>query len=213
MAESELHLRIVRACEHENHLLRRLLTCSLPTLPLSILLPRYVQPQWVYDCVNAQLLLPCAWYAHGAELPPHLSPFVDNAEVGYTPTFAKRIEAVRKGVDPADMRGALEDGNAAAADGEEEEVEGAEAMYVRELEAEQAKASGAGAGAAGKKKKRKRKTKKQQADAAVAADRAEMAESMMPRKIKRLHGRIVMSEKNKGKKAKQLEKKRRKLER
>ena len=48
-----------------------------------------VQPQWVVDCANFRLLAPSSLYAPGLLPPPHLSPFVDNDEEGYTPDFAK----------------------------------------------------------------------------------------------------------------------------
>ncbi|WOK98248.1 hypothetical protein Cni_G06958 [Canna indica] len=38
----------------------------------------YVQAQWVYDCINARIILPTEGYLVGRVPPAHLSPFVDN---------------------------------------------------------------------------------------------------------------------------------------
>lgn len=45
----------------------------------------YVQPQWVWDCVNEGKLLRPDLYAPGATLPPHLSPWVKPTRGGYDP--------------------------------------------------------------------------------------------------------------------------------
>lgn len=52
----------------------------------------YVQPQWVFDCVNQRQLIPTNKYFIGAVLPPHLSPFVDpNREEIYIPPEEKAL--------------------------------------------------------------------------------------------------------------------------
>ncbi|XP_020219449.1 pescadillo homolog [Cajanus cajan] len=53
----------------------------------------YIQPQWVYDCVNARIILPTENYLVGRIPPPHLSPFIDYDEEGaYIPDYAKTIK-------------------------------------------------------------------------------------------------------------------------
>ncbi|XP_020103661.1 pescadillo homolog [Ananas comosus] len=55
----------------------------------------YVQPQWVYDCVNARIILPTEGYLVGRVPPPHLSPFVDNETEGYVPEYAETIKRLQ----------------------------------------------------------------------------------------------------------------------
>lgn len=58
----------------------------------------YVQPQFVFDSINAGVLLPPSLYAPGAKLPPHLSPFVsDEEDGGYRPWFKDVIERLKAG--------------------------------------------------------------------------------------------------------------------
>lgn len=44
----------------------------------------YIQPQWIFDCINQCTLVPANLYLPGETLPPHLSPWGDN--IGYDPT-------------------------------------------------------------------------------------------------------------------------------
>ncbi|TXG49248.1 hypothetical protein EZV62_025123 [Acer yangbiense] len=55
----------------------------------------YVQPQWVFDCINARIILPTEAYLVGRVPPPHLSPFIDNEEEGYVPDYAETIKRLK----------------------------------------------------------------------------------------------------------------------
>uniref|UniRef100_A0A803MGV2 Pescadillo homolog n=1 Tax=Chenopodium quinoa TaxID=63459 RepID=A0A803MGV2_CHEQI len=75
-----------------------------PTQNHLFLSREYIQPQWVFDSVNARIILPTEDYLVGRVPPPHLSPFVDNEAEGYTPDYAQKIKqlqaAARKQVLP-----------------------------------------------------------------------------------------------------------------
>ena len=72
------------------------MTFCLNTAPTSF--RYYVQPQWVFDCVNAQRLLPVKDYFPGEVLPPHLSPFVTETEGEYVPPEKQRMLSGETGV-------------------------------------------------------------------------------------------------------------------
>ncbi|XP_064434749.1 pescadillo homolog isoform X2 [Mirounga angustirostris] len=103
----------------------------------------YVQPQWVFDCVNAQLLLPVADYFPGVQLPPHLSPFVSEKEGDYVPPEKLKLLALQRGEHPGNMGESEEEDEEEDDDGdgdeggenEEEEEEDAEAGSEKEEEA------------------------------------------------------------------------------
>lgn len=58
----------------------------------------YVQPQWVFDCINECMLLPVDEYLPGAVLPPHLSPFVEVSDHGYVPPEKQRLIKMKLGI-------------------------------------------------------------------------------------------------------------------
>jgi len=57
-----------------------------------------VQPQWVFDSVNFGGLMPTNDYVPGAELPPHLSPFVKEGQ--YVPPDMEILQSKARGEDP-----------------------------------------------------------------------------------------------------------------
>lgn len=64
-----------------------------------------MQPQWVFDSVNARLLLPVADYFPGVQLPPHLSPFVSEKEGDYVPPEKLKLLALQRGEYPGEWEG------------------------------------------------------------------------------------------------------------
>uniref|UniRef100_G3MKI5 Pescadillo homolog n=1 Tax=Amblyomma maculatum TaxID=34609 RepID=G3MKI5_AMBMU len=109
-----------------------------PQLKKRLMNRYYVQPQWVYDCVNYRKLLPEQDYFVGEVLPPHLSPFVEEKEGDYIPPErlamlkaqqGEELPAVSEGESTeeegtADDDGAPEEDVPGSVEDEEEESEG-----------------------------------------------------------------------------------------
>jgi pescadillo protein len=58
----------------------------------------YIQPQWVFDCINENMLLPVDDYLPGAILPPHLSPFRETTDGSYVPPEKQRLLRMKLGL-------------------------------------------------------------------------------------------------------------------
>ncbi|EGG25399.1 hypothetical protein DFA_03648 [Cavenderia fasciculata] len=63
----------------------------------------YIQPQWVFDSINNNILLNCQEYALGVVMPPHLSPFVEYNEDSYIPARKAMLDQLinQKGFESA----------------------------------------------------------------------------------------------------------------
>jgi len=99
----------------------------------------YIQPQWLFDSINAGILLPYHEYAPAAKLPAHISPFVNDARRGYIPEQREHLDeliAREKGI-KKDEEDEEEDGLVIGADDEDEDATSLEAMYAMELSQEQ----------------------------------------------------------------------------
>ena len=72
----------------------------------------YIQPQWVWDCINEGKLLRPDFYAPGATLPPHLSPWVKPTKGAYDPSLSLAEQ---------EREGEAEDADAEEADALKEE--------------------------------------------------------------------------------------------
>ena len=91
----------------------------------------YIQPQWVWDCVNQGKLLRPDIYAPGAILPPHLSPWVKPTKGAYDPTAPLALQEREGEAEEAEEEEAELEALAAAEGPDsdmEDEIPGVEAL-------------------------------------------------------------------------------------
>eukprot|EP00050_Salpingoeca_kvevrii_P014236 m.34058 g.34058 ORF g.34058 m.34058 type:complete len:611 (+) comp5645_c0_seq1:70-1902(+) len=193
--------------EHDSRITHQIV--DRPSQQHTYLDRHYLQPQWVFDCINARQLLPTAPYAPGASLPSHLSPFVVEGEGEYVPPERAGLTMQRQ---PDDLD--AEDDNDEQDDGEQDEEEeelSDEEVYRRDLEAEmrggESDAEESAVAAAVPKAKAGKKAKKQPKRSAEEEE-TELAKAMMTNKQQRLYSRIMHSKAKKKEEAEELTRKR-----
>ena len=103
---------------------------------------KYVQPQWIVDCVNAGKILIEDPYGQGKMLPPHLSPF-DKYEAAHIPLEESKSQEEAKAVSISgnrdDSKTVVDVGDATALRAAELEAEAAGVDYAEfEVEVDQA---------------------------------------------------------------------------
>uniref|UniRef100_A0A8B9SXE3 Pescadillo homolog n=1 Tax=Anas platyrhynchos TaxID=8839 RepID=A0A8B9SXE3_ANAPL len=157
----------------------------------------YLQPQWVFDSVNAKLCLPVADYFPGVLLPPHLSPFVTEQEGDYIPPEKLKLLAMQRGEDPGEEseedeeeEEEEEDDNDNEEEEEEEESEKEEEMKLKKMEEQKTQSNKVTAGKVRLEDKKRLEQEQQNEEKRLAI-------MMMKKKEKYLYKKIMFGKKRK----------------
>lgn len=175
-----------------------------PSVEPQIINRYYVQPQWVFDSVNARLRLPVEDYFPGVLLPPHLSPFVEEKEGDYVPPEKQRLLALQRGERIDDDEEDDDDDDDEEEEDEEEEEEEEEKAKSKNVKRQKQKTSG-----------RKKLNVKVTAGTVKVEDKVQAAEQekneekrlaimMMKKKEKYLYNKIMFGKKRKVREANKL---------
>ncbi|XP_053992992.1 pescadillo homolog [Hylaeus volcanicus] len=157
----------------------------------------FVQPQWVFDSINARKVLPIKPYGPGLQPPAHLSPFVENSQESFAPQQRSTLETRPLYDDEFDE--AQEDHHESDVD----YIEDHEKYRQQDVSVELQK--GEEPKTLVPPKKRKRSEERNLAE-------KERKKSLLSKKHKRLLDRIEFGKERKATKRRELEEKRRKLE-
>ncbi|CAI5759023.1 unnamed protein product [Candida verbasci] len=164
----------------------------------------YIQPQWIFDCINKQELINVNDYAPGETLPPHLSPWGDAGS--YNPNKEDDKQgAVAEEEEESEEEIEVEEDDEDQEEDEEEEImdDDLKAQKELELEAKGIKYSEI----EDKKPKQKKQQSKKELD-----EEKELKKIMMTNKQKKLYKKMQYGIEKKESRDKELTKKRKQLD-
>lgn len=170
----------------------------------------YIVPQWVYDCINHQILLPASQYKPGVPPPAHLSPFVDNKLEGYLPKRQEEINEM-KGIVEEVYEPEIDDegeGEQEAAQEEEDKVMEQDQEQGDKFDDESSDSDEEEA----KKQIQKSMKMKSKLKKSLEKERKELGKLLMTKKQRRLYSRINYSLRRKKAFVNKLKEKREQLE-
>uniref|UniRef100_A0A671PI06 Pescadillo homolog n=1 Tax=Sinocyclocheilus anshuiensis TaxID=1608454 RepID=A0A671PI06_9TELE len=178
-----------------------------PTIDKQYINRYYIQPQWVYDCVNEKILLPVEEYFLGVTLPPHLSPFVEESEGDYVPPEKLKLLALQRGEKPQEEGDEEEDDedDEEEDDQSEEEDEAEDEANLAEMEEKRAQGKRLSVKVTPGKVKQENRMRTEQEE---KAEEKRLAIMMMKKKEKYLYDKIMFGKKRNVREANKLAAKR-----
>uniref|UniRef100_A0A671PCV8 Pescadillo homolog n=1 Tax=Sinocyclocheilus anshuiensis TaxID=1608454 RepID=A0A671PCV8_9TELE len=184
-----------------------------PTIDKQYINRYYIQPQWVYDCVNEKILLPVEEYFLGVTLPPHLSPFVEESEGDYVPPEKLKLLALQRGEKPREETEEEEEGDEEEDDEDdeeeddqsEEEDEAEDEANLAEMEEKRAQGKRLSVKVTPGKVKQENRMRTEQEE---KAEEKRLAIMMMKKKEKYLYDKIMFGKKRNVREANKLAAKR-----
>uniref|UniRef100_A0A4W4F005 Pescadillo homolog n=1 Tax=Electrophorus electricus TaxID=8005 RepID=A0A4W4F005_ELEEL len=179
-----------------------------PSLEKQYINRYYVQPQWVYDCVNARMLLPVEDYFVGVTLPPHLSPFVEEKEGDYVPPEKLKLLALQKGERPEQEEEEEEEDN----DDSEEEEDEDQSDDEDELKGMEEKQALGKASSVKVTPGEAKPVNRQRAEQEAKAEEKRLAVMMMKKRDKYLYDKIMFGKKRSVREANKMSAKRKALD-
>ncbi|KAF4004452.1 Pescadillo N-terminus family protein [Saccharomyces cerevisiae] len=166
----------------------------------------YIQPQWIFDCINKGELVPANKYLPGEALPPHLSPWGD--AIGYDPTAPVEEGEEEESESESESEDQVEEEDQEVVAGEEDDDDDEELQAQKELELE-AQGIKYSETSEADKDVNKSKNKKRKVDEEEEERKLKMI--MMSNKQKKLYKKMKYSNAKKEEQAENLKKKKKQI--